>query len=49
VWMLPPKCVLVLRGGLRVCGAPGQFSVRGPKVLKNVVVCGCELDALLFM
>jgi hypothetical protein len=24
-------------------------SLRGPKALKNVVGCGCELDALLFM
>jgi hypothetical protein len=37
------------RGGLRVCGALGQCSVRGPRALKNVVGCGCVLDALLFM
>jgi hypothetical protein len=30
---------LTVRGGLRVC----------PRALKNVVGCGCELDALLFI
>jgi hypothetical protein len=37
------------RAGLRVCGTLGQCSVRGPRALKNVVGCGCVLDALLFM
>jgi hypothetical protein len=41
--------LLVHRGGLRVCGALGQCSVRGLRALKNVVGCECELDALLFM
>jgi hypothetical protein len=35
--------------GLRVCGAQGQCSVRGPRALKNVVGCGCVLDASLFI
>jgi hypothetical protein len=38
-----------VRGGLRVCGAQIQCSERGPRALKNVVGCGCVLDALLFM
>jgi hypothetical protein len=37
------------RGGLTVCGALGQSSVRGPRALKNVVGCECVLDALLFV
>jgi hypothetical protein len=37
------------RAGKRVCGALGQCSVQGPRALKNVVGCGCVLDALLFM
>jgi hypothetical protein len=43
------KSVLQDRGGLRVCGALGQCSLRSPRALKIVVGCGCELDALLFM
>jgi hypothetical protein len=35
------------RGGLIVCGAPDQCSVRGPRALKNAVVCGCVLYAFL--
>jgi hypothetical protein len=35
------------RGGLRVCGALGQCSVRGPRALKNVVGCVYVLEDLL--
>jgi hypothetical protein len=40
----------MIRGGLRVYGALYQLSVRGSRALKkNVVGCGCVLDALLFI
>lgn len=35
------------RGGLRVSGAQGHCSERGPRALIDLLGCGCLLDALL--
>jgi hypothetical protein len=37
------------KGGLRVCGALGQCTLRDPRALKNVVACSCVLEALLLI